>query len=138
MENDDILRAKFIRLQNGDDLVSEVVEYEDEKVGLLYHLVNPLKVVYVPTGSGFIQVAFMPWVFGKICDHQEFTIHGDDVLLISDVSDYMNEYYWENYDTYTNKTEPQPPQEEEEQEEIDREEIMKSLSELINPKRTLH
>ena len=96
---DDNEKAKFLRLQNGDDIVSEVVEMEDDE-GIVYLVINPLKVVYVPTGSGNLQVAFVPWVFSRIVDKQEFMIHLEDVILITDVSDYMNKYYWENIDSY--------------------------------------
>lgn len=93
-------RAKFLRLQNGDDVVSELVEMEDDD-GVVYMLINPLKVVYIPTGSGSLQVGFVPWVFSKIVEHQEFVVHLEDVLMMSNVSDYMNGYYWKNVTTYT-------------------------------------
>jgi hypothetical protein len=92
--------AKFLRLKNGDDVVSEIVEMEDDE-GIMYVLINPLKVVYIPTASGNLQIAFVPWVFVKIVDHQEFTIRIDDILLLSNVSEYMNDYYWKNITTYT-------------------------------------
>lgn len=106
--------AKFVRLQTGDDIISEVIEYEDEN-GIIYLLMNPLKVVYMPTNTGHLQVAFMPWVFPKICDHQEFTIHAEDVLIISNVSEYMNDYYWNNIEEKSPIKEVEPELEIEEE-----------------------
>lgn len=96
MEKQENPIAKFIRLQNGDDIIAETVEFEDED-GILYMIYNPLKVMYVDSQiPGMLSVSFIPWVFPKICEHQEFTIHAQDVLLLSDVSASMNEYYWKN------------------------------------------
>ncbi len=113
--------AKFVRLQNGDDLVTEIVEMEDEN-GILYTVFNPLKVVYMPSGSvGYLSVAFMPWVFPKICDQQEFVLHAEDVMLIADVTENMNIYYWESVSSLNKPAEKQEEvyQEEEETYEID-------------------
>ena len=99
--------AKLIRLQNGDDVISEVVEMEDE-TGVTYALFHPLKVVYIPSDTtGYLTVAFMPWVFPRLCDQQEFIIHSQDVLFIADVTTKMNEYYWENLDYYAKKVTPE-------------------------------
>jgi hypothetical protein len=95
--------AKLVRLQNGDDVIAEVVEMEDES-GVIYTLFHPLKVVYIPSETtGYLTVAFMPWVFPRLCDHQEFVIHSQDILFISNVATKMNEYYWENLDYYSKK-----------------------------------
>lgn len=103
MDISDYPNAKLVRLQNGDDVISEVVEMEDEN-GVIYALFHPLKVVYVPSEStGYLTVAFMPWVFPRLCEQQEFIIHSHDILFMSDVTPKMNEYYWNNMDYYTKK-----------------------------------
>lgn len=103
MDISDYPNAKLVRLQNGDDIISEVVEMEDEN-GVIYALFHPLKVVYVPSEStGYLTVAFMPWVFPRLCEQQEFIIHSHDILFMSDVTPKMNEYYWNNMDYYTKK-----------------------------------
>lgn len=129
---DDNEKAKFLRLQNGDDIVSEVVEMEDDE-GIVYLVINPLKVVYVPTGSGNLQVAFVPWVFSRIVDKQEFMIHLEDVILITDVSDYMNKYYWENIDSY-NKENSYTDQSSEE-ESSEEEALLDALRELTTERK---
>jgi hypothetical protein len=108
MTNSDRPLAKFVRLQNGDDIVTEIVEMEDEN-GILYTVFNPLKVVYMPSESvGYLSVAFMPWVFPRICDQQEFVIHAEDVMLIADVTEKMNIYYWDSVDSMVKPESTEP------------------------------
>jgi len=103
MDTSDYPIAKLVRLHNGDDIISEVVEMEDES-GVIYALFHPLKVVYVPSETtGYLTIAFMPWVFPRICDQQEFVIHSEDIMFMADVAPKMNEYYWNNLDYYTKK-----------------------------------
>ena len=103
MDISDYPNAKLVRLQNGDDIIAEVVEMEDEN-GVIYALFHPLKVVYVPSETtGYLTVAFMPWVFPRICEQQEFIIHSQDILFMAEVAPKMNEYYWNNMDYYTKK-----------------------------------
>jgi hypothetical protein len=87
--------AKFIRLTNGDDLIADVVETEDED-GILYTIFNPLRVVYIDSErEGYTAIAFSHWVFSGLCDQQEFVIHAEDVMLIADLSEKMNKHYWD-------------------------------------------
>lgn len=146
--NEELTNTKFVRLQNGDDLICELVELSDDE-GVLYMIHNPLKIVYMQSKTGTVQLGFMPWVFPRLCAGQEFTIDPDDVLIISDVSEKMNKYYWENLEYYTNlyeedKTEShetqdvEPEPEHEEDMEITREEVKEILDNLMKQKRTLH
>ena len=93
----------FLRLKNGDDIVSECYEYDSDH-GKYYVLINPLKAMYMssPTGRTFLQVAFMPWVYSKITKGQEFSIYATEVLLCEEVSDYMEEYYWNSMEQMHN------------------------------------
>lgn len=122
MSNVEHAKAKFVRLQNGDDLLAEVVETEDEN-GILYTIFNPLKVVYMPSDTiGYLSVAFMPWVFPRICEQQEFVLHAEDVMLIADITEKMNNYYWDNLEHFVSKVkveEDKVNQEQEQQEEYE-------------------
>ena len=63
MSDEEQPNIKFVRLNNGDDIISEVMETEDEN-GIAYTLFRPLKVVYIPAErEGYAAVAFTPWVF---------------------------------------------------------------------------
>jgi hypothetical protein len=128
--------ARFLRLKTGDDIVSEVVEIEEDNKEY-YLLIQPQKVVYIPSGkSGYIQLAFMPWVFPKVCDHQEFTIDKNDVIIVSDASEKMNQYYWEtvNEEPLSAEFEKESSQEQEQ----DENRIQDILEQLLDSKRTLH
>lgn len=87
--------AKFLRLKTGDDLIAQVVEMGLDE-DYVYNLISPLKVLYMQTSKpGYIQIAMVPWVLPRICEDPEFTIDPSDVLLLSNASPTMNEYYWE-------------------------------------------
>lgn len=132
--------VKFIRLNNGDDIIAEVVEVGDENQ-IDYMLINPLKVVYIPSqkGMSYLQVAFMPWVFTKICSEQEFLIHAEDVVTMGNVSEYMLEYYWSNLDHFVGNIEDSIKESENvpetSEEELDLESILEAIRES---KRTYH
>ena len=120
----------FLRLKNGDDIVSECYQYEDDK-GKYYVLMNPLKALYMTSnrGAGYLQVAFVPWVYSKLCDTQEFVIDAVEVMLTHSVSDYMEEYYWNSIDHLTGVTE-EHPQEPESQSDLERiKEVLDELAE---------
>ena len=139
MSNDERPLAKFLRLYSGDDVISEVVEIEDDQ-GIRYTLYHPFKVVYVPIEeSGYLSINFMPWVFPRLCDKQEFTIDASDIMLIEDVSTKMNTYYWESVDSHNNTSSEKKEESEERQQENDIDE--KTLLDIINQmryKRTYH
>ena len=128
MTEDEHPIAKLVRLQNGDDVIAEVVEMEDES-GVIYTLFHPLKVVYVPSDTtGYLTVAFMPWVFPRLCDQQEFVIHSEDILFIADVTSKMNDYYWENLDYFAKKV---SVEEEKVNEQVQQEDAYQKLKEAL-------
>lgn len=131
---------KFVRLNNGDDIIAEIVEVgDDERTD--YMVINPLKVVYIPSqrGSSYLQVAFMPWVFTRICDEQEFFIHAEDIITMGKVSDKMLEYYFENMSHFIGN-EDQVVEEVEEEPEIEQMEtgLEELLEALKTTRRTFH
>jgi len=134
----DAQAIQFIRLNNGDDVVAQVIEVgENDQIN--YILVNPLKVVYMPSqqGSAYLQVAFIPWVFTRICSEQEFIIHAEDVITMSNVSSYMEEYYWKNMDHFISKDEDVSTENEEleTEEETSLEELLEAIK---SSRRTFH
>lgn len=86
---------RFVRLSTGEDLVTEIVEIKDDKEEY-FLFVNPLKIVYV-TGErkGSIMLSFIEWVFPKICAKQQFKIYPNDIIAMSEVTDKMEDYYYE-------------------------------------------
>ena len=131
--------VKFVRIKNGDDIIAEVVEVgEDGQID--YMIINPLKVVYMPSqqGSSYLQVAFMPWVFSRICEEQEFLIHAEDVITMGNVTEKMAGYYWNNIDHFTSKGQEELFEDSEE-EPAEEEATLESLLEALkSARRTYH
>ena len=129
--------AKFLKLRCGDDIVSEVVEIEDDK-GLTFILVNPLKLVTVPTTQSSMHLGLTPWVYPKVCDAQEFEISEKEVVTIAEVNDKMNEFYWTNVEELLKESSPNTRSDSAatEVEEYD-EETLEELQELWS-RRTYH
>lgn len=88
--------ANLVRLKNGDDVVAQIVELSHDNIEQLM-LFYPMKIVYTYSDEGY-HVGFVPWVFHKICDKQEFTISKNDVLFYQEVETSMNESYWSAVD----------------------------------------
>ena len=94
--------------------------------------------MYVPaTSTGYLQIAFMPWVYPRICSNQEFSISMNEVLLCCEVSSYMNEYYWDSIDTYITEQKEKKEKKVEPEPEID-EETLQQLMEEIKAGRSYH
>jgi hypothetical protein len=139
MSDEEHAKAKFVRLQNGDDLLAEVVETEDES-GILYTIFHPLKVVYIPSDTtGYLSIAFMPWVFPRICEQQEFVLHAEDIMLVADITDKMNDYYWNNIEHFINKVKVEEDILNQEQEQEDYEALRKVLESIgLDKKKVYH
>lgn len=134
MSDSEYPAARFLRLRFGDDIISEVVEIEEDNKEY-YLLIHPQKIVYMPsTKSGYIQMALMPWVFPRVCDHQEFTIDKNDVIMISCISEKMNEYYWDTVSDDTVSAEITQESEQDKEEDI----LQDILEQLRDSKRTFH
>lgn len=140
---DDLPKARFVRLKNGDDIVSDVVEMSDEE-GLTIMLINPLKIIYMPgaVDRTFMQIAFVPWVFKRICSEQHFTISFEDILMISDITEDMNEYYWSSLDSYIASQEVQNLPTTPEDPVIEEDDEMNNLQDIVDAiatsRRTYH
>lgn len=123
--------VKFLRLTTGDDVISEIVEIEESGI-LQYQLINPLKVLYLTGGkNGYIQVAFAPWVFNRICKKQEFTLKENNVIMVSDVTESMIEYYFETIDQFDDAQKEKESVKFTEEEYEGAEEELEALKEMI-------
>lgn len=91
--------VKFIRLNTGEDLVSQVTEITSEKEHY-YVLLNPMKVMYISDSSGYMSISLMQWVFYKICELQEFTLFSGDIVTMGNPSEKLIDYYWNTVNKY--------------------------------------
>ena len=140
---------KFFRLNTGEDLITVVDSSTEDS----YTLKNPLKVYYTAMendmGLPSMGVSLSYWVFPKISRCDEFTIRSSDVLLVSDASKDMVEYYTNSiqsikegdvYSKYLSEEYSDEEDEEIEMSDEDAEAIQEMLESLRRdgPKRTLH
>jgi hypothetical protein len=149
----------FMRLNTGEDLVSEVTEVRDSSGKEHYYILNnPMKVLYLNGGkTGYMSVSLMQWVFHRICEDQTFNIYPDDVLTVAHPTDRMIDYYWNcvdesyarrdenakktNYGSPEPEPEPEDVPEEEMTEDSEALDMLRELMETINAKtvkRTIH
>ena len=92
--------VKFVRLNTGEDIITEVMFIRDEAEHYLF--INPMKIVYnLGTKPDSLLVAFSPWIFSSICERQEFPIFPNDVITIADPSEDVVDCYWEFIDKMT-------------------------------------
>lgn len=101
-----IPEIKFIRLNTGEDLISEVIKMEKED-GSYYVLRNPLKVLYVTTKTSSLSISLMQWVFHRICEDQDFMIFSNDIITMGNPTPSMLEYYVNSVDHFQEVIEEQ-------------------------------
>jgi hypothetical protein len=90
----------LVRMVTGEDVLAEVV-YVETDYESYYVLHNPMKVVYLSGARpGTLSISLMQWVFGRICDKQEFSISPKDVIFVNPASKSMEEYYWGTVDYF--------------------------------------
>lgn len=135
--------TKFVRLKNGEDIVTQLIEVSEGELSF-FTFINPLKVLYLQSEkTGNLQLAFIPWVFPKVCELQEFDINPEDIMFVSNASTKMNKYYWDNLDHYLSMYEgtdhvPETAHEETQEEANPEESIRELIEALQNSKRTYH
>jgi len=150
-ENPDIY-IKFIRMNTGEDIISEISKLNLENDEESYIFINPLKIIYnINPMNGNAILALMQWIFSSICDKQEFRIYSNDIITMSDPSEQMMTYYLKTMDKFndprfdlitTNKKMIDQYEDEDEDEDDptdeELEEINEMLNDIRNSKRKLH
>lgn len=137
MSDEEFPTARFFKLRNGDDVVTEVAEVY-EGGDFYYTFISPLKVMYIPS-SGMLSIAFAPWVYPRIVDVQEFVVRDEEIVASADVSKDMNDFYWKNRDSYLARQTEDELKEivEEEEDDIDADELQAILDSMREGK-TFH
>ena len=80
---------KILRLQNGEDLISDCVMSEDD---YLVQLNNPMTLIFKRTMKGTVMM-MVPWLpLEVICDNIA-TITQDDILTFAEPKEDLIEYY---------------------------------------------
>ena len=80
---------KILRLHNGEDIVAQYTEGEDETV----LLDNPMHVIFkrIPTGQTVMMM--MPWLPIEVIKENVATIYASDILTIVEPKEDLIEYY---------------------------------------------
>ena len=90
---------QFLRLKNGEDLITEVQETDGSLV-----LVNPCKILYLKgKKSGFLSISLMQWVFFRISADQMFEIDKNEVLFKTLPDDGMIIHYINSVEHFLEK-----------------------------------
>jgi hypothetical protein len=132
----------FLRLKNGEDLITEVQEMDKT-----YILMNPCKVLYLKgSKSGYLSISLMQWVFARICSDQTFEIDKGEVLFKTFPEDTLIEHYWNSVEHFLNMESKDKVEYEAHHEEYDESpmsteegiELIKKLLEIKSDKGKLH
>jgi len=134
----------FFRLITGEDIISLSQEIPRSDEGDSHFLMkNPMKIIYMqnPLIPSKMAISLMQWVFGRICETQQFKVYENDILTISQPSKSLMEYYHEAVTAM--ETKPMLDLEEsdtmDEDDLEDDSEMIKSILEHIEPsKKTIH
>lgn len=91
--------VQFLRLKNGEDLITEVQETDGSLV-----LINPCKILYLKgKKSGFLSISLMQWVFSRISADQIFEIDKNEVLFKTLPDDGMIVHYFNSVEHFLEK-----------------------------------
>jgi len=90
--------VKFIRLKNGDDILSEVIEQRAFNASIEEHywtLNNPLRVVYMANpNTGGMAVGLVNWVSSVFAPEQTFNLKDEDILIMTNITNDMIQNYY--------------------------------------------
>jgi hypothetical protein len=90
--------VKFLRLNTGEDIIAYTLHVKKDDFEDEHYLVDmPLKIVYSTNEDRnmLLSISLMQWVFTKISDNEEFKLSAKDVLLCSNASSHMTDFYYE-------------------------------------------
>jgi hypothetical protein len=82
------MNIKLVRMQNGDDIISDVTQ-----VGNMVTLTNPLRLIFrrLPTGQTMMLVA--PWLPNELIEENHAIVANTDVLTFFSPKNKLVEYY---------------------------------------------
>lgn len=94
------IKIKFLRLNSGEDIISEILNKDDKT----YVLINPLKIIYgINQKTGYVSISLVQWIFPKITENLEFDISISNILIESNASISMTQYYYDTLSNYEKK-----------------------------------
>jgi hypothetical protein len=89
-----------LRMITGEDVISDTIHL-NEAGNSRYLISNPLKIVYLPIKKGsHLSISLMQWMFSRISDNQDFEIKEHNVLMTTEPSDSLLEYYYKTVEYF--------------------------------------
>ena len=91
---------KFIRLNNGDDIICSVTRDDTSERPIICH--SPLKIAYTPSmrNPTYMTVALIQWIFPGLTDNTTVSLAERDVLFAENASLKMVDYYYQTLDDF--------------------------------------
>jgi hypothetical protein len=129
------IELKFLRLNTGEDIITEVQKLDDNT----FRIQNPLKIAYYLNESlGVMTMSLIPWIFVKITDTDSYDMDARNIIVSSNISIAMTQTYYGFLNKFKNTAPTQNESEredtdddEEDGDDFDEEEI-KETKEMLN------
>lgn len=85
------IEIKFLRLNSGEDIITEVQKLDD----ITYRITNPLKIMYYYNENiGVMSVSLVPWIYNSISDTHQYDMEKHNILVSTNVSETMTKMYY--------------------------------------------
>lgn len=145
--------VKFLRLNTGEDIIAYTLHVKKDDLEDEHYIIDmPLKVIYSTNENRnmLLSISLMQWVFSRMTDTEEFKLSSKDVLLCSNASSHMTDFYYETVHDIevmkeqvekAKKRENQPEAEEDFMDYMDESEGLEMLQEMLEKtknKKILH
>ena len=134
------IELKFLRLNSGEDIISEVQQLDDKT----YRIINPLKIMYYYNENvGVMSMSLVPWIFNRICETDHYDMEKHNILVSSNISLTMTKSYYGILNKIKNNmyvTEQDDDEEYDEDDEEYDEDTIKETKEMLSEvlKKRLH
>jgi hypothetical protein len=123
------IELKFLRLNSGEDIVTEL-QMIDEKT---YRIINPLKIMYYYNENvGVMSMSLVPWIFNRITAGEHFDMEKHNVVVSSNLSMTMTKSYYGILNKIKNNMYVQETDDDEEEDEDYDEETIEETKEMLN------
>jgi len=128
---------KIVRLQSGEDVMADIIQYEESDTVMLD---NPMQVIFKRMPTGQTVMMMMPWLPIEIIKENNAIVYATDILTIIEPKDDLIRYYSSVVSEAQKKMEEKRnfteelDNEEDNDEEFDSEEFFEVLKEKKNNK----
>lgn len=130
------IELKFLRLNSGEDIISETCAIDDNTI----RIINPMKIIYmVNENMGMMSISLAPWIFNKISESDYFDMGKHNILVSSKISIQMTKSYYGLLNRLKNNIEDEDDNEyDDDITEEDLKETKEMLNQAIQNKKRLH